>query len=58
MTEQNPPGRVLHHLSHGGIVEPTEVRATVTHERAEVSTPFDYLFETIKDDPAAHLSAG
>ncbi|GAA1170939.1 peroxidase family protein [Pseudonocardia alaniniphila] len=55
MTEQNHPGRVLRDLSHGGIVEPTEVRTAVTRELAEVSTPFDYLFETIRDDPAAHL---
>jgi Animal haem peroxidase len=57
MTEQTPPGRVLRDLSHGGTVEPTEIRNRVSRELVDVSTPFDYLFETIRDDPASHLPA-
>ena len=59
MTDPSPAGRVLRNLSHGDVVEPVTVGDPNgdTLELAEVSTPFDYLFESIRDDEAAHLLA-
>jgi Animal haem peroxidase len=53
---QSPPGRVLRDATHGHRVPPPETDG-VELELAEVTTPFDYLFESLEDDPEAHLPA-
>jgi heme peroxidase len=53
---QSPPGRVLRDADHGHTVPPP-VADGVELELAEVTTPFDYLFESLEDDPDAHLPA-
>jgi len=53
---QRLAGRVLRDATHGHSVE-KETPDGVELELAEVSTPFDYLFESLENDPAAHLPA-
>jgi hypothetical protein len=53
---QSPPGRVLRDATHGHTVPPPETDG-VELELAEVTTPFDYLFESLENDPDAHLPA-
>ena len=53
---QSLSGRVLRDASHGHAVEPSTADG-VELELAEVSTPFDYLFESLENDAEAHLPA-
>ena len=53
---QSLSGRVLRDASHGHAVEPPTADG-VELELAEVSTPFDYLFESLENDAEAHLPA-
>ena len=53
---QRLAGRVLRDATHGHSVE-KPARDGVELELAEVSTPIDYLFESLENDPAAHLPA-
>jgi hypothetical protein len=53
---QSPSGRVLRDANHGHTV-PRPVTDGVELELAEVTTPFDYLFESLENDPDAHLPA-
>ena len=52
---QSPPGRVLRDATHGHDVSAETVRDN--RELAEVTTPFDYLFEALTGDAEAHLPA-
>ena len=60
LQHHSPAGRVLQDLSHGETAEPGIVVTPDGEELelAEVSTPFDYLFEPLTNDPEAHLPAG
>ena len=54
---QSPPGRVLREATHGHDVADEAPVDGAQPELAEVTTPFDYLFETLVNDPEAHLPA-